>query len=324
METVTKNRLYIDKLFTETFEPKDYKNFVLPKRIKSHFPNGEILNNSLLCGTAGCGKSSFAKYLGRINNNNFYYLNSSLDTSKGILEEGSELHTFCSTFSFEGKRKVVLFDEIDGVSASFFNALKGFMDTFNKVRFIATTNHIENIPAPILSRFSVIDYNFESKEEEQEQFDGYKIRIYKIMTHLGIAVDSKNLNELCKRYFPDFRSSLQLLQRLINNNIKTIDENVVNRKSFEHNELYSLILNATTTDNRHIHTELTSISNPLYAIHTMDNDFMDYLEKNNASKVIHYGDIIITIAKYNNMVNNRVDPMICLKALVFELIKIVR
>ena len=153
METKEQNK-YIDKLFTEMFEPNKFENFILPKRIKSHFPNGNIINNSLLSGTAGCGKSSFAKFLGNQKTNSFYYINSSLDTSKGLLEEGGELHRFCSNYSFEGSKKVVLFDEIDGVSSSFFNALKGFMDTFNNVRFLATTNHVETIPMPILSRFS--------------------------------------------------------------------------------------------------------------------------------------------------------------------------
>jgi replication-associated recombination protein RarA len=321
METKDQKK-YIDKLFTELFEPKSIEHFVLPKRVKSHFPDGNIINNSLLCGTAGCGKSSFAKFIGK--KYNFYYVNSSLDTSKELLEEDGELYKFCSSYSFENSKKVVLLDEIDGVSNSFFNALKGFMDTFKNVRFLATTNHIESIPQPILSRFSVIDYNFETKEEEEEQFAGYKARVYKIMVHLGMTVEPEALTSFCNRFFPDFRFPLNTLQRLINNNIKVIDNTVINKKSFEHNELYTLMLSASSADNRHIHTIITSISNPLYAVQTIDRELLDYIDKNAQSKIAKYGDLIICIAKYNNMISNRVDPMLCLKAMVFELINILR
>lgn len=316
------NTKYIDKLFTELFEPKSIDNFVLPNRIKSHFPDGNIINNSLLCGTAGCGKSSFAKFLGK--KYNFYYINSSLDTSKELLEEGGELHKFCSSYSFDERKKAVLLDEIDGVSSNFFNGLKGFMDTFKNVRFLATTNHIETIPQPILSRFSVIDYNFESKDEELQQFDGYKLRLYKVMKHLGMEITNENLIEFSKRFFPDFRGSLTTLQRLKNNGITNIDETVIKKKSFEHNELYALMLGASSSDNRHIHFIITGITNPLYAINTIDRDFLDYLDKNAPNKITKYGDLIICIAKYNNMVSNRVDPTLCLKAMVFELINILK
>lgn len=312
-----------NKLFTDIYEPKDFKHFALPKRIKDHFPNGELHDNYLFSGTAGCGKSSLAKFLGR--QYDFMYVNSSLDTSIDVLREGGDVYNFCKEFSFDSKPKVVLFDEIDGVSPKFFLALKGFYDTFKgTVKFLATTNHIEEIPEPIMSRFVHIDYSPQSKEEQDEWFILYRNRIYKIIKHIGIEVDKHNLNEFAKRFFPDFRYPLKTLQKLKYAGVKVIDETVINKKSFEHNDLYNMITTFSTTDNRKLHTAITSIANPTYAVRTIDRELFDYLDRNTSGLTNKYGAVVITIAKYVNMLDNRVDPTLVLKALIYELIMIVR
>lgn len=321
-EAVAKPKKFYDTLFIDLFEPKKFEHFVLPKRIRSHFPDGKIVGNNLLYGVQGCGKSSLAKFLAK--EENFFYVNSSLDTSIDSLREDGELYTWCSTMSWDTKQKVVLFDEIDGVSANFFLALKGFMDTFKKnVRFLATTNHKENIPPPILSRFELVDYSFENQEEERAHFKSYCARISNIATKaLKMEADEESIKGFCERFFPDFRGTLQTLQRLTNNGVTKIDAEVIKKKSFEHVELYGLILRSTISDIRDLHTQITGISNPLYALQTIDRELIEYLRLNSPKHTRCYADMIITIAKYNNMVTNRVDPTLCLKALVFELVKI--
>jgi len=324
------NKKYFENEFTEMFSPKSLEHFVLPKRIKDEFPNGELISSKLLFGSAGCGKSSLAKFIGK--QYSFYYVNSSLDTSKSLLEDGSDIYKFCSEFSFDGKKKVVMFDEIDGVSQQFFSALKGFMDTFGKsVKFLATTNNIDSIPEPILSRFGGgIDYASKSSEEEKERFIGYRNRLYKIIKYIGMDIDKVNLEEFSRRYFPDFRYPLKTIQRLKTSGIVNINEEVLSKKSFEHSDLYSLILETSklseTSRNstKNIHTFVTALSNPSYVIKNMDVDSLDFLDKNDPSKVVNYANIIIIIARYNDMLNNRVDAMICLKALVFQLVKVLK
>ena len=66
---------------------------------------------------------------------------------------------------FPGMFKVVILDEVDGVSDQFFKALRATMEQFaSNSRFIATCNYINKLPDPILSRFEVINFDFDKED----------------------------------------------------------------------------------------------------------------------------------------------------------------
>ena len=154
-----------NKLFTDVFSPKKLKDFVLPERISKQFENG-INTHSLFYGTHGIGKSALAKIL--MKDHPHLYINASEEGRIDVLR--GEISNFCSDVQLneEGKKsdiKIVMLDEIDGVSQSFFDALKGFMDQFGEhVRFVATSNYINKVPTPIQSRFDCVNFNVESSK----------------------------------------------------------------------------------------------------------------------------------------------------------------
>ena len=151
----------INQLFTEKYRPKNLDSLILPERVMKKFMNG-VQQNMLFAGSPGTGKTSTAKALVNQYDLPYLYINASTDTSVDVIR--TRITDFCSTMSIlddRDKFKVVILDEIDGVSDQFFKALRATMDQFNvNARFIATCNYINKVPDPIQSRFEMIDFDF--------------------------------------------------------------------------------------------------------------------------------------------------------------------
>ena len=304
--------------FLTKYNPSTFEKFVLTNRLKFFFPNGEIIKNHLFSGSSGLGKSSLAKYLG---GKDLYYINSSLQTSIDVLREGGDLYDYCSGFSFDDSKKIVLFDEIDGASPNFFDALKGFMDAFkDSVIFIATTNHPSEIPTENRSRFGeIVDFNFSSDEEAEEHFLLFRNRLFIIARAEGITATKEAISDFAKSYHPDFRYALEALELLKANGITEITDSVIKKERFEWHILYDAIMNYTANDNDKLHKLVTGIANPKSCINSLDNELFDYIKTNYPSKVVKYGNAIIKITEHSNMLSNRVDPVLVLKSLIFTL-----
>ena len=170
----------IHALFTEKYRPKNLQDLILPERVMSKFKDG-LSQNMLLAGSPGTGKTSTAKAIVQQFDLPYLYINASTDTSVDVIR--TRITDFCSTMSIlddRDKFKVVILDEVDGVSDQFFKALRATMETFaSNSRFIATCNYINKLPDPILSRFEVINFDFD-KEEESELTKKYIRRVYDI------------------------------------------------------------------------------------------------------------------------------------------------
>ena len=202
----------INALFTEKYRPKDLSELILPDRVMSKFKDG-ITQNMLFAGSPGTGKTSCAKALVNQFELPYIYINASTDTSVDVIR--TRIIDFCSTMSVlddQGKFKVVILDEVDGVSDQFFKALRATMEQFaSNSRFIATCNYINKLPDPILSRFEVINFDFD-KEEESELTKKYIKRVYQICGQEDMTIEKPALVEFVRRNFPDLRSTLNKLQ----------------------------------------------------------------------------------------------------------------
>ena len=155
-------------LLTEKYRPKALEDLITPKRVGEKLSKG-VYQHLLLHGSPGTGKTSAAKVLVKHFKHPYLYINASTDTSVDIVR--NRITDFCANRSImdePGKMKVIILDEIDGVSDQFFKALRATMDQFaTNARFVATCNYINKVPDPIQSRFEMIDFDF-SKEEETE------------------------------------------------------------------------------------------------------------------------------------------------------------
>ena len=203
-------------LWVEKFRPQSVSDCILPENLKKSFlemvEKGEP-QNLLLSGGAGCGKTSVAKALCNDLDCDWIMINCSEDGNIDTLR--TRIRNFASTVSLqEGVKKVVILDEFDySNTQSTQPALRGFIEEFAaNCRFILTCNFKNRIIEPLHSRCTPVDFRIPQKEKPQLAMQFLK-RAEMVLTDEGIEYDKKVVAQLVSKYFPDFRRTLNELQR---------------------------------------------------------------------------------------------------------------
>lgn len=315
--------------FIKKYNPEKLEDFILPDRILSKFKNG-IDKSQLFFGISGIGKSSMAKYLAKNSNYPYLYHNSSRNSSVDELREGGSIYEFCSEMQINvdgksGKKKIVILDEVNGVSMQFFEALKGFMDTYSeKVIFIATTNHINLVPAPILSRFGGgICFDSENDTERKEVFIKYVKRIACILKNEGIEYDKDNVVAFAKKMFPDLRMTFERIEELKFAGGGNIAESNTQQVE-ELSDLYKLIVDGNAQKPEFIHSILKTKYNTQVdsVMGSLELPFIEWIEKNHPGLSAVIPSISMKVSYYTSIKHTGIDPSLHLRALIWELIRI--
>lgn len=214
-------------LWVEKYRPKTVDECILSKQQKEYFKNlvknGEI-QNMLLCGTAGTGKTTVARALCEELNSDYIIINGSEESGIDVLR--TKIKQFASTVSFTGNTKVVILDEADYLNPNSTQpALRGFIEEFaNNCRFIFTCNFKNRIIAPLHSRCAVVEFKIPNKEKPVIAGEFFK-RITNILEEEKIAFDQKVVAKVVEKHFPDFRRTLNELQRY--SQTGSIDEGIL-------------------------------------------------------------------------------------------------
>jgi DNA polymerase III delta prime subunit len=202
-------------LWVEAYRPRTIDDCILPKDLKEYFKKqielGEI-QNMLLAGTAGTGKTTVAKALCEELGTDYIVINGSEESGIDILR--TKIKSFASTVSFTGHTKVVILDEADYLNPNSTQpALRGFIEEYAaNCRFIFTCNFKNRIIQPLHSRCAVIDFKL-PKEEKPRMAAAFFKRTTEILTKENIPFDTKALAKVVEKHFPDFRRTLNELQR---------------------------------------------------------------------------------------------------------------
>jgi DNA polymerase III delta prime subunit len=202
-------------LFVEKYRPKTIDDCILPESLKKTFmdivESGEC-PNLLLSGKAGTGKTSVARALCNELGADWIIINCSEDGNIDTLR--TKIRQFASTISLSASKKVVILDEFDYSNAqSIQPALRGAIEEFAKnCRFILTCNYKNRIIEPIHSRCTCIDFSIPTKEKPELAKQFLK-RCEFVLKNEKIDFDSKVLSQLIIKHFPDFRRTLNELQR---------------------------------------------------------------------------------------------------------------
>lgn len=202
-------------LWVEKYRPRKINDCVLPSELKSYFNNmvakGEI-QNLLLCGSAGTGKTTVARALCDELKTDYIVINGSEESGIDVLR--TKIKQFASTVSFTGNTKVVILDEADYLNPNSTQpALRGFIEEFaNNCRFIFTCNFKNRIIQPLHSRCAVVEFKLPS-EEKQKIAAQFFNRVSGILVHEEIQFDKKVVAKVVEKHFPDFRRTLNELQR---------------------------------------------------------------------------------------------------------------
>lgn len=214
-------------LWVEAYRPKTIKDCILPTDLKQYFEHvlasGEI-QNMLLCGSAGTGKTTVARALCEELNSDYIIINGSEESGIDVLR--TKIKSFASTISFTGNTKVVILDEADYLNPNSTQpALRRFMEEFaSNCRFIFTCNYKNRIIPALHSRCAVIEFKL-PKNERVDIAKEFHRRVVRILKQENIQAEPKAVAKVVEKYFPDFRRILNELQRYGQSGV--IDEGIL-------------------------------------------------------------------------------------------------
>ena len=208
-------------LWVEKYRPKTIDECILPSQIKKEFSEvlkQKELQNMMFTGTAGVGKTTVAKALCNQLQLDYIVINGSEES--GIDTLRNKIKQFASSVSLSGGYKVVILDEADYLNPqSTQPALRGFIEEFSaNCRFILTCNFKNRIIEPLHSRCSVVEFAM-PKSEKVKLANQFLSRVEQILASENINSDPAVLAELIMKHFPDFRRSINELQRYSNHGV---------------------------------------------------------------------------------------------------------
>lgn len=313
-----------NKLFTERFRPKSLDEIVLLDRVHDIVKNG-LQQNILMSSAPGRGKTSLAYILCNVSKMPILYINASRETSVDIIRE--KIVGWCAEPSLlDGEytqMKAVILDEFDGVSESFYKALRGTMEQFaDEARFIATCNYLEKIPEPIQSRFKLLNLEPETEAEEKELKKKYYKKNLDILKEVGITTDKDGIVRLTDLYFPDLRALVNAIETIYLSGKTSFTADDIKNYDTAYTDFYDVIFaNDTIATYRYVNENFAKRTDDLLI--ALGNDFIEYLRENKSNLVPKIVDILVAVADHQYKSKFTIDKIVNLLALVFKIQKIV-
>lgn len=222
MDNQTSSESPFRSLWVEAYRPRQLTDVIISEQARKYLESlrdGEI-PHLMLYGPAGLGKTSVAKIIAfellKRDPADVLYINAS--DKSGIDVIRNEVRSFAETTSMGGGLKIVILDEIDGLTSvsagggrsSAQQALRNTMEEFaHNVRFIATCNYIQNVISPIRSRCTEIEFG-------QPPIADILRRSIEILheEHIVIPDSAKaGLHSLVQHTYPDIRKMINELQK---------------------------------------------------------------------------------------------------------------
>lgn len=209
---------FISDMWVDRYRPTNLDDMVLSSSNRSlieKFRAGNRIPNLMVIGNPGIGKSTLAKVLVKdVLNCTYQYINASDESGVDTIRH--KVVNFANTYSFDGKIKVVILDETDGLSTvtssgktSAQQALRNVMEEFSDTtRFILTANYPQKIIPALHSRCQQIDLT--------PPIDLFIKRCLFILKTEQIKfknIDKESLIGFIKSRYPDLRKTINELQK---------------------------------------------------------------------------------------------------------------
>ena len=247
-----------NNLWTEKYRPTTLDEMVLSTNNKAYFKTiKDEIPNLLFVGSPGIGKTTIAKIIVQdILKCQYLYINAS--DENGIDTIRSKVSNFSQTRSIDGKVKVVILDEADGITLDGQRALRNTMEEYSGyTRFILTANYKHKIIPAIQSRTQFFDFTPDMADVVD--------RVIHIIKEEGINIKSD---------YQDIRKTINLVQKYsatgtlnitVNVNSNVIAELVLkNVKDNKLTELRKYLIENETEFQGDYASLLKSVLNALY------------------------------------------------------------
>lgn len=294
-------------LFVEKYRPQDLNGFVgddtVRTKIQEYLKTGK-LQNLLLFGPAGTGKTSLAKLVVGQLGADHLYINAS--DERGIDTIRDKIIPFASSIGFNGL-KVVILDESDYLTAQAQATLRNVMESFSaSCRFILTCNYLDRIISPLQSRCMAFGITPPSKKEVGQH-------VLQICESEGINYTKEDLGQVILTHYPDIRKILNTLQGSLKDNQLVLDTKSLKNTDFENKVVEGLKNKIKINDIRQIIADSGA---------TQFESLFRCLYDNVEEYTTNVGDAIITIAQYQYEYTFVVDKEICVAAMLNKLLKL--
>jgi DNA polymerase III delta prime subunit len=209
-----------DSLWVEKYRPSSLSDMVITPEIASsfeEFKKQQEIPNILFLGNAGIGKTSLAKVIVKSLLDDVQYLYINASDENGIDTIRVAVTNFAKTRSIGSTLKIVILDEVDGLTIDAQRALRNTMEEYSgNTRFILTANYKHRVIQPLQSRSQSFDLTPPIK--------GCVTRVVHILKqeNINVSSDQKQLiSHLIKTFYPDLRKTINELQKCcINGELK--------------------------------------------------------------------------------------------------------
>tara|TARA_R100000152_G_scaffold20583_2_gene14711 strand:- start:2901 stop:3803 length:903 start_codon:yes stop_codon:yes gene_type:complete len=204
-------------LWTEKYRPTKLEEIIGQDKFVSDASNWKSMPNLLLYGPAGTGKTTAAGVIANLilkehQQSNYFEVNASddrkLETVRTTIKDVAT-----SMKVGDVPHKIILLDEMEGMTPDAQNALKRIMERYSSnVRFIITCNHRHKIIPPLQSRCA--NYAFTSLSESE-----IKTVLDSILSKEGIThIEEAELNTFIGGLHGDLRRGITEIQASVFSN----------------------------------------------------------------------------------------------------------
>lgn len=300
-------------LWVEKYRPRRIEDCILPDALRNSFSKivqtGKM-QNLILCGGPGCGKTTVARALCEQLGLDYIFLNASENGNIDTLR--TTVRNFASAVSLSGKGKVVILDEADYLNPqSTQPALRGFIEEFSSnCRFVLTCNFKNRIIEPLHSRCSIVEFVIPNKQKPALAAAMLQ-RVGAILDGEKVPYDRKVLAEVVMQFFPDFRRTINELQRYSSSG--KIDAGILATiRDSEFDVLFDAMKSKNFTDVRkwvaaNTDADYSQIFRKIY------DQLVDRIDKSSIPSVV------LILAEYQYRMSFSADHEICMAACMAEI-----
>ena len=200
------------ELWTEKYRPKHINDYVFPSgnikdKINKIIETKNIDSHLLFYGGPGCGKSSLINViLNELGIEDYIVINGSdktgVDDTRRVIE-------YASVPSVTSDYKVVVFEEFERLSQQAQDSLKYVLEKFSGwCRFIFTTNNVNKVTQPIISRCQVFAFNHLDMES-------FVNKVINILRNENVKFIDEDVVNYINATYPDLRRCINLLNQSI-------------------------------------------------------------------------------------------------------------